>query len=71
MSELNEFPGVREAVKEVYQRGVIDGMETTLCLLLGRKTDGVDGYPGRLNQSAQEWAERALTAVQGAKEDMT
>jgi hypothetical protein len=56
-----------EQLKALYQKGVTDGMETALSLLLGRKTDGVEGFQGPLSPEAQNWAMSALAAIHQAR----
>jgi hypothetical protein len=56
---------VKEARKKDYGRGLADGMRVAFQLMLGQRPDsGGSPYPGRLNQSAEEWAERQLAAVE-------
>lgn len=52
-----------ESLKALYSKGVGDGMETALSLLLGRETDGVQGFQGPLSPEAQNWAMTALAAI--------
>lgn len=58
-----------QRARELYAKGVQDGMETTLTLLLGRDAGGGVPYQGNLNQSAREWAEAALARIQGGDRD--
>ena len=56
---------VKEARKKDYGRGLFDGMRVAFQLILGQRPDnGGSPYPGRLNQSAEEWAERQLAAIE-------
>ena len=54
---------VRQARTVAYAEGVRDGMEIALALLLGEEVEGGVPYEGRLNKSAQEWAEAALARI--------
>lgn len=58
----------QESLKALYSKGVQDGMETTLSLLLGRETDGVRGFQGPLSPEAQNWALTALAAIHASRQ---
>ena len=57
-----------ESFKALYQRGVTDGMEVALRLLLGREAEGGVPFAGPLTVETFEWASAALTAVEATKE---
>ena len=63
MDEGDPYEEIKQAALRVYERGLLDGMATTLRLILGNDSEGMEGYPGNLNKSAREWAELRLEAV--------
>lgn len=58
------------ALKDLYGKGVADGMEITLSLLLGRESHGGRPFQGPLSPEAQDWATRALEAIHAARRDL-
>lgn len=60
-------PDAQESLKTLYSKGVADGMEIALSLLLGRRTSGGEPYRGNLDPGAAEWAMAALAAIHETK----
>jgi hypothetical protein len=59
----------QESLKELYGKGVTDGMEIVLSLLLGRESHGGIPYQGRLDPAAQNWAMDALAAIHATRKE--
>lgn len=58
-----------ESFKALYQRGVTDGMEIALSLLLGRESHGGIPFQGPLSPEAQNWAMAALAAIKATQKE--
>jgi hypothetical protein len=59
-----------QALKDLYAKGVGDGMEIALSLLLGRESHGGIPFQGPLSPEAQNWAMTALAALHAARKEM-
>ena len=55
----------------LYRKGVLDGMEAVLAGLIGEEVDGMSGYEGGLDASAEKWVLQHLAAVRMARHGET